>query len=204
MPFHELEIELKVFERTIDGALDRTTIQPYYYHLDTIIGMYDSSDYYSFEKMQLALDSILTLLNEHGRSSRTDHYRPTIYVLGNIRDHRQCKSQGPYIEVKEYVDRIGAIPLFNYCYSSRHIKAFHYVMMLNVYKNLFGHHLLNGQFQKAIENCRRHIYKSENCSLTETNSYTRNILSFFKKLKIPHHQEYKLNRHYPKQQTLAA
>ncbi|KAH9412831.1 hypothetical protein DERP_009813, partial [Dermatophagoides pteronyssinus] len=127
--FREIEIQLKVFERTCNGQLDRSTIQPYYHRLDAIIGVYDLLNYQqSFNQMRMALDSILALYNnDNGNGNQ----RPTVFVLGNVGDnYRRCRQyRNPYDEVKEYVNRIGAIQLFNYCYSTQHIKAFHHVFM---------------------------------------------------------------------------
>ncbi|XP_075586659.1 uncharacterized protein LOC124500442 [Dermatophagoides farinae] len=195
--FREIEIQLKVFERTCNGQLDRSTIQPYYHSLDAIIGVYDWTNYQqSFHQMRDALDSILALYNNDDDQQQ----RPTVFVLGNVRDHRRCRQCGPCREVKEYVEQIGAIQLFNYCYSSRHIKAFHHVFMLNIYRQHFCQQLTE-TFEKAINNCRKHVYHQMDSSYqSSTLSSLSNLKNLFKRIKIPnyhhHHHHHHHNHHH--------
>ena len=210
--FREIEIQLKVFERTCNGQLDRSTIQPYYHRLDAIIGVYDLLNYQqSFNQMRMALDSILALYNDNDGNGNGNQ-RPTVFVLGNVGDnYRRCRQyRNPYDEVKEYVNKIGAIQLFNYCYSTQHIKAFHHVFMLNIYRQHFRQQLTD-KFEKAIENCRKHVYnvdKSSSCSSSEyyhyyhqhSESTLTNLKNLFKRIKIPHHfphhHHYHQNNHH--------
>ncbi|KPM11010.1 GTP-binding protein-like protein 2 [Sarcoptes scabiei] len=167
VPFREIQIEMKVFERTIDGPICRSLMQPFYSQLDTIIGVYDQTDHFhSFQKLQLALDSLLALYK--GTKS------PTIYVLGNVRDRRACTRECPFEEVRDYIERIGAQQMYNYCFASRHIKAFHHVIMLNAYRKHFCHQqFLSENYANAIENCRKHIYCVE--KRNKTNRSTMNL-----------------------------
>ncbi|OTF82236.1 GTP-binding protein-like protein [Euroglyphus maynei] len=184
-----------VFERTCNGQLDRSTIQPYYHHLDAIIGVYDWTNYQqSFNQMRNALDSILALYNNNNAD---DNQRPTVFVLGNIRDHRRCRTCNPCNEIKQYLDNIGAIQLFNYCYSSRHIKAFYHVFMLNIYRQHFRQQLTE-KFEKAINNCRKHVYTSSCCSSSSYHSESTltNLKNLFKRIKIPHHHHHHHHNHH--------
>lgn len=192
VPFREIDVSLKIFERTVDGILEKCTLQPYLRQLDTIIGVYDVSNYKeSFNKMRLALDCIIALYDQHCNN------KPTIYVLGNIRDQRQCKSKCPFRDVKEYVNNINAIQLFNYCYSSRHIKAFHYVLMLNVYRRHFRQQFDYEGLKKAIENCRKHVYflLDEQDQQDNQHSNLKYIRALFKRFRFPNHHHHQQNRH---------